>query len=252
MAPVAATKKKKLRFTAVGNRDGLVDRVVKSIEQQILSGRLAVGTKLPPEREFSEALGVSRPVVREAVRILTTRGQLETKHGVGTTVCSMDRNQIVKSLTLFLRSRGEVIDLTHLHQVRSILEVECAGVAAEHRNQADVENLTSICIAMEKESNDATTFSSLDHEFHRALSETTHNPLLALLLDTVHGMMAEVRSMIISQKDLSERVMPTHRSILASVAAGDAERAREAMREHLQIALEIQTELMATQKRAVR
>ena len=53
-------------------------RVVQAIQGQILGGRLAVGTKLPPEREFSERLGVSRTVVREAVRILVTKGLLDT------------------------------------------------------------------------------------------------------------------------------------------------------------------------------
>jgi DNA-binding FadR family transcriptional regulator len=103
---------------------------------------------------------------------------------------------------------------------------------------------------MEAGASDAEKFSFHDYEFHRSLSETTHNPLLALLLDTVHGMMAEVRSIIISQKDLFERVMPTHRRILATVAASDPKGAREAMREHLRIALEIQTELINAQKRA--
>ena len=126
----ATTRKPKSRFKVIGRKDGLVDRVVHAIEEQVLTGRLAVGTRLPPEREFSEQLGVSRPVVREAVRILTTRGLLETRHGIGTTVRAISRADIVKPLTLFLRSRGEEVRLQHLHQVRSILEVENAGLAA--------------------------------------------------------------------------------------------------------------------------
>ena len=71
-------KKAKARFKMIGRKDGLVDQVVQAIEAQILSGRLTVGSRLPAERDFSERLGVSRPVVREAVRILTTRGLLDT------------------------------------------------------------------------------------------------------------------------------------------------------------------------------
>src|ERR1035438_10043195 len=79
--PIAKTVSPKPRFRSVGRKDGLVIRVVGAIEGQILDGRLAVGTRLPPEREFSESLGVSRPVVREAVRVLVTKGLLETRHG---------------------------------------------------------------------------------------------------------------------------------------------------------------------------
>lgn len=241
-------KKKKLRFAAVGNRDGLVDRVVHAIEAQILDGRLAVGTRLPSEREFSEVLGVSRPVVREAVRILTARGQLATQHGVGTTVRSIGCTEIAKPVTLFLRSRGETIDIKHLHQVRSILEVEGAGLAAEHRTEADVQRLTAICACMEEESGDPAKFALRDHEFHQILSESAHNPLLSVLLDTVHEMMAEVRRLVSNAPGLFEQVMPTHRLLVQAIAGRDALGAQQAMCDHLAIAIRIQTELLANRK----
>src|SRR5713226_8764577 len=125
-------KEARARFKVIGRKDGLVDQVVQAIEAQILSGRLAVGARLPAERDFSESLGVSRPVVREAVRNLTTRGLLDTRHGIGTTVRAVSRDEVVKPLTLFLRARGEEISIEHLHQVRSILEVENAALAAGH------------------------------------------------------------------------------------------------------------------------
>src|SRR5438067_1079805 len=139
----------KARFKVIGHKDGLVDRVVQAIEAHILGGRLAVGTRLPPEREFSEDLGVSRPVVREAVRILTTRGLLETRHGIGTTVRAVSRAEVVKPLALFLRTRGEEISIQHLHQVRSILEVENAALAAAHGTPDDLEDLRRICREMQ-------------------------------------------------------------------------------------------------------
>src|SRR4051812_1505066 len=101
----------KPRFRRIGSTDGLVERVVNAIEQEIFVGRLTVGAKLPPEREFSEHLHVSRPVVREAVRILTARGMLETRHGVGTTVRAVSREEVVKPLQLFLRVRGQSVSV---------------------------------------------------------------------------------------------------------------------------------------------
>src|ERR1700735_4264531 len=91
-------KTQKVRFRMVGNKSDLVDRVVQSIKEQILSERLAVGTKLPPEREFADSLGVSRTVVREAVAVLAANGLLETRHGVGTTVRAVSREDGVQAL----------------------------------------------------------------------------------------------------------------------------------------------------------
>ena len=237
-------KKAKARFRVIGRKDGLVDQVVQAIEAQILSGRLAMGARLPAEREFSERLGVSRPVVREAVRILTTRGLLDTRHGIGTTVRAVSRDEVVKPLTLFLRARGEEIGIEHLHQVRSILEVENAALAAAHGTPDDLEDLRRICREMQDAKADSAEFSIKDSEFHRRLSETTHNPLLILLLASIHDMMREVRSLVAKCGGLYERVMPSHLRILESVASHDVERARAAMREHLEIALAIQAELI--------
>lgn len=243
-----ATRNPKSRFKVIGRKDGLVDRVVQAIEDHIVGGRLQVGTRLPPEREFSEHLGVSRPVVREAVRILTTRGLLETRHGIGTTVRAISRAEVVKPLTLFIRSRGQEISLQHLHQVRSILEVENAGLAAEQGTADDVRDLRRICGEMDRAAADPAEFALKDSEFHRRLSQTTHNPLLILLLDSIRDMMADVRGMVADQPGLFQRVTPTHLSLVEAVAAHDPAGARESMREHLEIALAIQMEAIEKQK----
>jgi GntR family transcriptional repressor for pyruvate dehydrogenase complex len=232
------------RFRALGNKDGLVTRVVQAVQGQILGGRLAIGTKLPPEREFAERLGVSRTVLREAVRILVTKGLLETRHGIGTMVRAVTREEVVKPLTLFLGTCGQEVSLDHLHQVRSILEVENAGLAAEQASDADIEDLRRTCAEMESAAADPQLFAVKDDEFHRCLAQTTHNPLLILLLDSIHDLMAEVRTLVAREHGLFERVMPTHMRILECVAARDARGARRAMREHLVTALSIQNELV--------
>jgi len=239
----------KTRFPVIGRKDGLVDRVVRAIEEEVVSGRLSVGTRLPPEREFAEHLAVSRPVVREAVRILTTRGLLETRHGIGTIVREVSREEVVRPLNLFVRSRGHEISIQHLHQVRSILEVENAALAAEHGTEEDVRDLTRICEEMEALADQPSLFADKDTEFHTRLAETTHNPLLILLLGSVQDMMAEVRAVVAEEAGLFERVMPTHLRILECVAASDVIGARLAMREHLETALRVQTLVIEKSKK---
>jgi DNA-binding FadR family transcriptional regulator len=234
----------KPHFRSVGRKDCLVTRVVRAIEGQILDGHLAVGTRLPPERDLAESLGVSRPVVREAVRILVTKGLLETRHGIGTTVRAITRAEVVKPLNLLLRTCGQDVSIEHLHQVRSILEIENASLAAEMASEQDLEALRAACAAMQASSSDPQQFVVNDDEFHRRLAQTTHNPLLMLLLDSIHDLMSEVRAEVAHETGLFERVMPTHLRILECIAAQDKRGARRATREHLEIALAIQNELL--------
>jgi GntR family transcriptional regulator, transcriptional repressor for pyruvate dehydrogenase complex len=233
-------KVRRVRFGVVGNKSALVDRVVHAIQEQILSEHLAVGTKLPPEREFAVSLGVSRTVVREAVRVLAASGLLETSHGIGTTVRALSREEVVRPLNLFLRSWGRDVSLIHLHQVRSLLEVENIGLAAEHASEDDIKDLRRILEEMEAAKEDPVRFAVKDSDFHRRLAQTTHNPLLTLLLDSIHDLMVEIRELVAKESGLVERVMPAHVEMLDCIEKRDARRARRAMREHLAAALDVQ------------
>jgi GntR family transcriptional repressor for pyruvate dehydrogenase complex len=240
MQKIPARRVRPIRFGSVGNKSALVDRVVQSIKEQILSERLAVGTKLPPEREFADSLGVSRTVVREAVAVLAANGLLETRHGVGTTVRAVSREDVVKPLNLFLRTWGQDVSLEHLHQVRSLLEVENAGLAAEQASEEDIQDLRRIVSEMQAATEDPVLFAVRDSDFHRRLAQTTHNPLLTLLLDSIQDLMVEVREMVAMEKGLVERVMPAHIELLECVEMRDAKRAQQTMRAHLLAALEVQ------------
>jgi GntR family transcriptional repressor for pyruvate dehydrogenase complex len=230
----------KLRFGTVGNKSALVDRVVQKIQELILSDRLVVGTKLPPEREFAESLGVSRTVLREAVRVLSAKGLLETCHGVGTTVRALTHEEMVAPLNLFLRSWGRDVSLNHLHQVRSLLEVENIGLAAEQASEEDIQDLRRILEEMEAAKTTPLLFAAKDSEFHRRLAQTAHNPLLTLLLDSIQDLLAGIRELVAEESGLVERVMPAHREMLECIVMRDAKRARQTMRAHLLAALDVQ------------
>src|SRR6267154_317655 len=241
----------KLRFGSVGNTGALVDRVVQKIQEQILSGRLAVGTKLPPERELAERLGVSRTVLREAVRVLSAKGLLETCHGVGTTVRALTREEMLEPLNLFLRSWGRDVSLNHLHQVRSLLEVENIGLAAEQASEEDIRDLRRILEEMEAAKEDPLLFAAKDSDFHTRLAQTAHNPLLTLLLDSIHDLMVGIRELVAHESGLVERVMPAHIEMLDCIVMRDAKRARQAMRAHLLAALDVQKKAILSADRQV-
>lgn len=227
-------------FRTVGTKGRLVDRVVDEIQGLIVSGQLEPGTKLPPERELAEEIGVSRTVIREAVHILVTKGLLETRQGVGTIVRQVTREQIVEPLSLLLQTSDGGISIEHLHQVRRILEIEIAGLAALQATEDDVEELRRFVTEMELAEDDAEAFAARDADFHQALAKITRNPLLVVLLDSIRDLMQEVRLLVTRYPGLPQQVMPDHRKILERVIAKDPSGARQAMQEHLERARDIQ------------
>jgi GntR family transcriptional repressor for pyruvate dehydrogenase complex len=237
-------------FRMIGTKDRLVDRVVNEIQRLIVEGQLEPGMRLPPEREFAEQLGVSRTVIREAVHILVTKGLLETRHGVGTVVRRVTNDQVIASLNILLQAQG--ISLENLHDVRSILEVEIAGLAAQQATEKDIVVLNDLIARMEAVVNDPEAFVAGDADFHQALARMSHNPLLGVLLDSIRDLMQEVRLLVHRHPHLYQIVMPDHRCLMERVIAKDPEGARQAMREHLEHARQIQEEVLAQQDKEVR
>ncbi len=221
-------------FRTVGTKERLVDRVVNEIENLIIEGQLQPETKLPPERELAEQLGVSRTVVREAVRILVTKGLLETRPGVGTLVRQMTREQVVGPLHMLLRNHtnGEV-SFDQLYQVRSILEVEIAGLAALQATEPEIANLKKVTASMEGAQDDPELLAVYDADFHSALAKMTHNPLLAILVDSIRDLLQEYIARVTPYLDPRQENLPLHRKLLERIEARDEEGSRQAMRENL-------------------
>jgi len=220
-------------FKTVGTKSRLVDRVVGEIEELIISGQLQPGMKLPPERELTEQLGVSRTVVREASHILVAKGLLDSRPGVGTTVRKMTENQVAESLSLLLKTRAEDASFFDLCQVRRILEVEIAGLAAQQATEEEIEHLKQVVAEMERVQDTPKLLSTKDTDFHRALAQTSHNPILVVFVDLIRDLMREYSELINPHIDPRKHVLPDHHRIVEQIAAKNVEGARQAMYAHL-------------------
>ncbi len=231
-------------FPTIGAEGRLVDRVVKEMQRMILSGELGPGTRLPPERELAQQLGISRTVMREAVHILVARGLLETRPGIGTTVRQVTSGQVAEPLRLVLQAQGHPVSIDHLHEVRSILEVAIADLAAIEATSEDLEALKQAMARMEEAAGQPGEFAQRDAEYHQVLAQATHNPLLILLLGSIRDLMQEVRQLVASQPGLPQSVLAYHRCILERVLAGDPAGARKEMRAHLEQARQAQEDAL--------
>ena len=218
-------------FEQVAREPRLSDKVADLMLETILSRRLKVGDRLPSERELGEQFGVSRTVVREAVRALAAKGVIEVRSGSGLRVAAVDAAAVRESISLFLR--GGPIDLQRVHEVRAVLEVHIAGLAAERATPSDIARLHDAHDHMTAASDDVEDAAHDDLEFHRAIAMATHNDLFLLLLDSIAGVLIDIMRENLGSGS-TPMTLEQHRRILDSIVAGDVEGAGVAMASHLE------------------
>jgi len=214
-------------------RDRLYEQVADQIEQLIVDESLQPGDKLPGEREMAEQMGVSRTVVREAIRVLGDRGLLRVKTGCGTYVQEPSAKDAAASIQRFLKLRQTSEPFAHIAEVRRMIEIETAGLAAERATDEDMARLEQTIAGMSTHREDLEAYIEYDHAFHAGLAEATHNSLFNVLLGPVSDLLHQAILVSVQAPGAIEAGLGHHRNILAQVRRRDPESARQAMREHL-------------------
>jgi GntR family transcriptional repressor for pyruvate dehydrogenase complex len=219
-------------------RKCLYEQVVRHIQEMILRGELQPGDRLPPERQMAEQLGVSRTVIREAVKTLQQIGLVRVLTGSGIYVSRIEPEAVSESIGLLIRQSISSFD--HLTEVRRMLETEIAALAAERASPEHIEAMEETIREMEDaaalagdRSDWIERFVEADLAFHSALVEASQNPLLPVLLEPVTEQLLDFRRLTFSGLDSVQYSLDYHREILEAVKARDASACREAMREHL-------------------
>lgn len=213
----------------------LSDKVADAMLETILNRGLRPGAPLPSERELGEQYGVSRTVIREAVRALTSRGVIDARAGRGLTVAQVGAEAVSTSLKLYLH--GQELPYAKIHEVRASLETQIAGYAAERATDAEIQELREITEEMRRHEDDVDKHSLSDVEFHRILARMTHNELYLIMLDSIGPVMLEIRRATFRLPNDPLNAYEEHMRIIDAVARRDPEAAREAMRQHLENAV---------------
>ena len=157
----------------LGPAKNRTSEVVERLTAEIGSGRIAPGERLPTEQELTAALGVSRTVVREAVAVLRAEGLVETRQGVGAFVVRNIQRRPFRIDPDGLHSIAEVVEVMEL---RTGVEVEAAGIAAERANAASRRNMAKSLAAIDAAVARGDAAIDEDFAFHQAIAESTGNP----------------------------------------------------------------------------
>ncbi len=217
----------------------LSDSIISQIETLILEGALKPGNPLPPEREFAETLGVSRPSLREALLKVEARGLVSTRRGGGYAVADVTAPTLTDPLVhLLQRHPPAAFDILEL---RHGLEAISAFLAAQRANDADKKEISRRYAALlkaDKDEKDELKGADADLEFHMSVADASHN---VALMHVMRGLMNLIRTSTLSFRkqifglhDGSKRILSDqHRAIYEAVMSGDAQAARDAVNLHI-------------------
>ncbi|HOA70507.1 MAG TPA: FadR/GntR family transcriptional regulator [Bacillota bacterium] len=221
---------------------GLLRKIVDQVKQNIASGNLKKGDKLPSERQMSEMFGLSRATIREAIKALNTLGIIECSHGSGNYISSNLSNSLTEPLSIMFMLEGG--HPGHTLELRRAIEFAAAGSAARNIEETELARLRALCDCIEA-STDENEKARYDFQFHREIARASGNPLLIVLLNAVETLISEhvhdARASILKDSSKEDIINRQHRDIVDALSRSSPEEAEKAVLAHMELIRENMT-----------
>jgi len=212
--------------------DGVIEQIKGLVEVQ----GYRPGSRLPPERDLSEQLGVSRASLREALRTLSNIGVLETRHGSGSHVSESSTNVLKSSFEFLVLMDRPTID--ELYEIRELIELHLVERAAQRRSDEDVEALKETLADLKAAIADPDAMTDADVRFHEIIASAARLAILARFMECLHD---AIRSGIAATQAGVRDWVSTyeiHERICDAIIRQDSVDARRAMSIHMAMATE--------------
>jgi DNA-binding FadR family transcriptional regulator len=214
----------------------LTHELIRRLADEIGSGKLAPGARLPTEQEMMAATGVSRTVVREAISALRAQGLVVTRQGAGAFVA---REAQSRPFRIEVNEADSLADVLRIMELRIGLEVEAAGLAAERRTAAQLAEIGRRLKAFERAMGQGDSAVDADFEFHKAIFAAVDNPYFLSFLEFLGRYIIPRQQVRVGfsspedQKTYLEGIQVEHVAIHAALRGRDPAAARDAVRLHL-------------------
>lgn len=213
------------------------ERVVSFLKEQLISGALKEGDMLLPERELAATLGVSRPMVREALRALAIIGVVEILHGVGTVVRRPNAQTLGEFFGIGLSSQGHVIE--DVFQARIAIECQAIRLACRYATQADLDRLEECVEIIGHTAGETREGAKADFEFHRSMVVASRSQTLISMYGVISDLLlrshVDRRQKIVDEAGIRQAIADSHYEIVTAIRGGDADAADQALRAHFAI-----------------
>ena len=213
-------------------RAPILTRTVGELKKYVTSGDLRIGDMLPSESELVRILGAGRSTVREALRVLQTRGMISVRQGKGRFVERIDDTASAETREWFAEQGFEIAEC---FQVRRALEPLAVRLCCAHASEAEIAAVDRARVRFENAAAtaDRTAMAQLDREFHNAIAMGSHNTLLVAVSGLVQEAFAEYRRTIFSVTGWPEDAVELHARISDAIRSRNAERAANEMVRHV-------------------
>ncbi len=208
--------------------------VVDKITNSIINGELSDGELLPPENQLCEIFGISSSILREAVRVLASKGLVEVKQGHGTFVRLPKINIPEEAVRNYLMTN--TFSLFQLMEVRSPIEIEMAKLAAERREEKQVVIMDKSLQVMKSDTNSAEVLSDADEAFHQAIIDASGNLLFGIMIRSIMVNLHISRQLAIRHFGI-EVLSQEHEKIYQAIKNKKPSLAAAKMKEHMDGAL---------------
>ena len=220
-------------------KNRLSDQIADQLEHMITDSGMTVGQRLPSERVLAERFNVSRPSLREAIRVLTSKGLVDSKQGGGTYIKQTTIDAALTDPILNLVSNRE--DFFHdVLEVRHALDGQAAYYAASRATDDDRKKITAAyeeMIRLHVEGDDPMREALADATFHLTITESSHNVVLLHIMRSLFLLLQESIKHNLDKLYTIPRVHDPltnqHHNLMDAVVKGDPDRARIAAQEHL-------------------
>jgi GntR family transcriptional repressor for pyruvate dehydrogenase complex len=214
-------------------RNGLAAQVIDGLRGLIAERSYRVGDRLPPEGDLCALFGVGRSTLREAMRVLASRGIVDVRHGEGTFVASR------ASRKSFEERIGRAA-LKDVYEARSILEQPLAELAAQRRDARDI---AAMRVALRKReracaAGDVSQYAEADFAFHLAVAKAAKNRALFDLYESFVHVVAPLLAAATTQDYIRNERDTLHAALCAAIEAADVQQTRRVVRSHLRRSLE--------------
>ncbi len=218
-------------FRALPPRSTLPEEIAERLLTLIRDQELRPGDRLPAERELARRLGVSRPVLREALRALALMKVVDIRQGTGTYVTSLEPRQLISHLDFAFSS--DTVALAKVFEARRVVESGNVRFAAQRLSSDDLDRLAVLLGQLSGSLDDPDRFSELDIAFHDAICAAADNFMLAQFMTIVDTLGRVSRQRTGGRREVREVAVEDHRRILEALRGRDADAAERAMRAHL-------------------
>jgi len=210
----------------------VVEQAIQKIYDLIKEQNLKENDRLPSERDLAQMLGISRPSLREAIRVLDMMGVIKVEQGNGIIIeTSQLSESLIKPLSFALLLNKRVF--LELFEARKIIEAECAELAASRATEKEIKEMSSIFKSLEENKYNREKSITYEIELHECIVDASKNLVLKKILTSIKDLLRGSRYMTVPSTGVSAETRKNHSRLIKAISERNSDEARKIMLEHL-------------------